>query len=138
MPTHSIHFSLTQTPNGSRAQQAASLRVLTRDPGTFTRLTLKPEDRPSRKRLLLWRDSQVKSGSITFGPLTSISHTHMRGKPEQQTLGPWRKERQDQQHSAFHRLPVTPRPPSLSSMCLTGPTCSWPPVLPLRAKPGPG
>lgn len=89
MPTHSIHFSLTQTPNGSCTQQAASLRVVTRDPGTFTRLTsLKPADRPSRKRLLLWGDSQVKSGSITFGPLTSISHTHMCGKPEQQTLGP--------------------------------------------------
>ena len=133
MPTHSIHFSLTQTPN--RGHTHTDLCVVTRNQGTFNQLTsLKPADRPSSKRLLLWGDSQVKTGSITFGPLTSISHTHMRGKPGQQTLSPQRKERQDQQHSLLHGPPVTPRPPSLSSMCLTGPACSWPPVLPLGAK----
>lgn len=74
MPTHSIHFSLTQTPN--RGHTHTDLCVVTRNQGTFNQLTsLKPADRPSSKRLLLWGDSQVKTGSITFGPLTSISHT---------------------------------------------------------------
>lgn len=134
------------------------------DQGTFNQLTsLKPAGGPSRKRLLLRGDSQVKTGSITFDPLTSISHTHMRGKPcgRRRTGNPGPSKKGETGPSALllhgppvtpqprslssmcptgpaalplHGPPVTPRPPSLSSMCPTGPARSWPPALHPGAK----